>query len=151
MRGSIQASTHFDVPLTRVQRAVSASVGLLVTGALLGAGVGVGVLEVWGLMVDGPGGFPYVWFAFEYAAEVGAVLGGVLLPLVTWTILPNVAFGRIFVETTIGTAAGAALAILDGGLANPFVAVLGGAIGFLVTVIQLKLRRPRQAHTREVA
>ena len=113
----------------RVQRAVGASIGLLLTGALVGAGVGVGVLAVWGLLADGRGGFPYVWFAFEFAATVGAVLGGILLPLVTWTVLPHVAFGRILVETAVGTVAGAAFAILVAGFANPLAAVLGGGIG----------------------
>ena len=124
---------------------MGASIGLLLTGALIGAGVGVGVLAVWGLLADGPGGFPYVWFAFEFAATVGAVLGGILLPLVTWTVLPHVAFGRILVETAVGTVAGAAFAILVEGFANPLAAVLGGGVGFLASVVQLRLRRRQSA------
>lgn len=99
------------------------------------------MLAVWGLLADGPGGFPYAWFAFEFAAVVGAVLGGMLLPLVTWTVLPHVAFGRILVETAIGTAAGAAITVLVAGFADPLDLVLGGALGFVASVVQLRLRR----------
>jgi hypothetical protein len=52
-----------------------------------------------------------------------------------------VAFGRILAETGAGTAAGAGIAILVAGLTNPLVAVLGGALGFVASVVQLKLRR----------
>lgn len=129
----------------RVQRAIGASLGLVVFGALAGAGVGVGVLAVWGLLADGIGGFPYVWFAFEFAAAVGALLGGILLPFVTWAVLPHVAFYRIIAEASLGTAVGAALAIVTTGAANPLTAASGGALGFLASIAQLRLRHPRAA------
>jgi len=134
------------VSRVQVRRAVGASIGLVATGVVVGAGIGVGVLAVWGLLADGPGGFPYVWFAFEFAARVGAVLGGMFLSLVTWTVLPHVALGRILAEATLGTALGAALAILAAGAANPLVAVLGGGLGFVASVVQLRFRRRRSAY-----
>lgn len=132
-----------DMTLTRVRRASAVSLGLLVTGAVTGAAVGVGVLEVWGVLADGPGGFPYVWFAFEFAAVAGALLGGVLLPLISWTVLRHVSFGRILGETSVGTVIGAALAILSDGMGNPFVAVAGGLLGFAASVVRMRLRHPR--------
>ena len=133
---------------SRVHRAVRASLGLVVTGAVVGAGVGVGVLAAWGLLADGPGGFPYAWFAFEFAAVTGAVLGGVFLPLVAWTLLPHVAFGRILVETALGTAIGAAIAIATIGFANVLLLLVGGFLGFGASVLQLRLRRPRATQLR---
>ena len=134
----------FRMSRSQVPRAVGASAGLAVAGALVGAVLGVGVLAVWGLLLDGPGGFPYVWFAFEFAAVVGALLGGLLLPLVTWTVLPHVAVGRILAERGAGTAAGAAIAILIGDGGNPLVVALGGVLGFVATVVQLKVRQRRR-------
>lgn len=125
---------------------MGASVGLLVTGAVVGAGVGVGVLAAWGLLADGPGGFPYAWAAFEVAAIGGAIVGGVMLPVVAWSVLPHVAFGRILVEAAAGTAAGAALGILADGASNPFLALIGGFLGFSASAVQLRLRRPRTPH-----
>jgi hypothetical protein len=116
---------------------------LLVVGAAVGAGIAVAVLAVWGRLADGPGGFPYAWFAFEFAAVAGAVLGGVLLPLVTWTVLPHVSFARILAETIIGTVAGAVLGILSDAMADPFAGIVGGFLGFIASVIQLRVRRPR--------
>ena len=124
-----------------LRRAAGASVGLLIAGAAVGAALAVGVLAVWGRVLDGPGGFPYVWDAFELAGVIGAALGGVLLPLAAWTILPHVSFGRIVAETTVGSLLGAVAAIVAG--VDPLVVPLGALAGFGIAVLQLRLRNCR--------
>lgn len=125
----------------RLLRAAGASVGLLLAGAAVGAALAVGVLAVWGRVVDGPGGFPYVWDAFELAGVIGAALGGVLLPLVAWTVLPHVSFGRIVAETTIGSLLGAVVAIVAG--SDPLEVPVSALAGFGIAVLQLRLRNRR--------
>jgi hypothetical protein len=125
-----------------LRRAAGASVGLLLTGAAVGAALAVGVLAVWGRVLDGPGGFPYVWDAFELAGVIGAALGGVLLPLTAWTILPHVSFGRIVAETSVGALLGAVAAIVAD--TDPLSVPLGALAGFGIAVLQLRLRRPRK-------
>jgi hypothetical protein len=57
-----------------------------------------------------------------------------------------VAFGRILVETAVGTAVGAAIAIFVAGVTDPLDVVLGAGLGFVASVVQLRLRRRQTSH-----
>ena len=125
----------------RLPRVTAVTAGLLLTGALVGAALAVGVLGIVGLVVDGPGGYPYIWGAYGLAAAFGAFIGGVGLPLVAWGWLRHVALGRVVFETGIGTMLGGLVGMLASGL-RPLPSLLGALAGFLVAAIQLRVRRP---------
>ena len=60
------------------------------------------LLAVVGRIVDGPGGFPYVWDAFWFASILGAFLGGVLAPLAGFVLLRRVPIGKALAVTAAG-------------------------------------------------
>ena len=91
---------------SRLPRIIGVTTSLVIGGALVGSAIGGGLLAILGLLIDGPGGFPYVSFAFEFAAKVGAIFGGIGLPFVSWTFLRHVPFRRIVAETAVGTVVG---------------------------------------------
>lgn len=126
-------------------RAVGVTAALCVSGGAVGAGLGVGLLATLSLLVDGPGGFPYVVQAYALAAAVGGVLGGVLVPVSAWTLLRRVPFGLVFAGASLGTAAGGTLGLLLSGL-DPFMAVGGAVAGYLLSAGYL-YRRSRRAQS----
>jgi hypothetical protein len=130
-------------PRVRRSALVGASVtaGLLLTGAAVGAALAAGILAVVGLVVDGPGGFPYIRAAFGLAAAFGALIGGVGLPVVAWGWLRHVALGRVVLETGIGTVLGGLIGFVGSGL-RPLPGAAGALAGFLLAAVQLRVRRP---------
>lgn len=124
-------------------RALGVTAALCVTGGLAGAVLGVCLLAILSLAVDGRGGFPYVVQAYALAAAVGGVLGGVLVPLSAWTLLRRVPFGLVFAGASAGTAAGGTLGLLLSGL-DPLMAVAGAVGGYLLSAAYL-YRRSRRA------
>jgi hypothetical protein len=128
----------------RVARVTGATFGLAAGGALAGSVVGVGWLAALGLAVDGPGGFPYVWDAFVVAASVGAVLGGIGLPTVTWGYLRHVAFGRVVAYGATGTVVGGTVGALASRL-GVFPAIAGAVVGFICSTLLLRWREPLRA------
>lgn len=127
-----------------VQRVAGATAGLVVSGGIAGGVVGASLLGVLGLVVDGVGGFPHLWEMYALAAVVGAGLGGIGLPLVTWAFLRHVAFGRVLAHTAIGTAVGGTIGLLSSGL-NPATAVFGALSGFVAAAVLLRFRNPKRA------
>jgi hypothetical protein len=126
-----------------IGRIAVATAALMLVGATLGGTIGVVLLAALGLLVDGPGGFPYAWDAIYVSGIVGAFIGGVGGPVLTWTLLRHIPFWRIFLETTAGTSIGGALGLLLSGL-NPVIAVGGALAGFVTSAIALRVRiRPR--------
>ena len=123
-------------------RAVAVTAGLAVAGGVVGAGVGAALLAVLGLVVDGPGGFPFVWDAFVLAGFVGGVLGAVLFPVSAWTLLRRVSFGQAFAGTALGTAAGGTLGLLLSGV-RPDMAVAGAVAGFCTSAVGLYVQAGR--------
>jgi len=117
-------------------RAVGVTAALCLAGGAAGAMLGVGLLAILSLVVDGRGGFPYVVQAYALAAAVGGVLGGVLVPASAWTLLRRVPFGLVFAGASAGTAAGGTLGLLLSGL-NPLMAVAGAVGGYLVSAAGL--------------
>lgn len=129
------------ITLARIS-VVTASLAL--AGAVIGALLGAGLLAILGFLADGPGREPYVWIAFDLAAVAGAVLGGIGLPVVAWTLLRHVPYSRIVLETGLGTVIGASIGYLGFAL-NPVTAVVGGVAGFLLGALQLRIRRKPEA------
>lgn len=126
---------------SRLARIARATVGLVVGGAISGSVVGVAWLGALALAVDGAGGFPYFWGAFTLAGIVGAALGAVVFPAVTWGFLRHVAFTRVVAYGAAGTVVGGTIGALATGL-SPSTAVVGAIAGFLAATIVLRLRCP---------
>ena len=124
-------------------RITGVTAGLLLAGSITGALLAAGVLGIVGLVVDGPGGFPHIWEAYGLAGAVGALVGGVGLPLVTWGFLRHVALGRVVLETALGTMMGGVVGLLASHL-RPLPAAGGALAGFLLAAVQLRLRRPHR-------
>jgi hypothetical protein len=123
-------------------RALGVTAALCLTGGVVGAVLGVGLLGILSLVVDGRGGFPYIVEAYGLAAVVGGVLGGVLVPVSAWTLLRRVPFGHVFAGASIGTAAGGTLGLLLSGL-DPLMAVAGAVGGYLISAAYLYRRSRR--------
>ena len=128
-----ECSTRFRVTL-----------GFLLGGAITGAVIGAGLLAVLGLVVDGPGGFPPVWDAYEVAAIVGAIIGGLALPLVAWSLLRHVPLWHVFAETSVGTIIGGSVGLLASGL-NATIAVMSAFGGFVLAagIMRFRNRPPK--------
>ncbi|HEY0151901.1 MAG TPA: hypothetical protein VGB92_07885 [Longimicrobium sp.] len=126
-------------------RALGVTAALCLAGGVVGALLGVGLLAILSLVVDGRGGFPYIVEAYALAAAVGGVLGGVLVPVSAWTLLRRVPFGLVFAGASAGTAAGGTLGLLLSGL-DPLMAVAGAVSGYLVSAAYL-YRRSRSVQT----
>lgn len=86
-------------------RALLVTVGLAFTGAVFGAIAGAGGLAL-ALLLDPSSGVLGSLVYCEFAACVGALLGAVSAPTVTWVMLPRVPLGRLFLLSTAGTIAG---------------------------------------------
>jgi hypothetical protein len=118
---------------------VTITLGLLAAGACVGGGIGVGLLGVFALAIDGPGGFPYVWDAFVLAGVVGALLGALLGPLIAWLALRDVPLWRVFAETAIGAVVGGAAGFVGSGF-HPIIAVGAAALGVVGAAVRLRVR-----------
>jgi hypothetical protein len=110
-------------------------------GAFAGAVFGVASLAMLGLLVDGPGGFPYVWDAFVFAGVAGCALGVIAFSVVSWGMLRHVPLGRVIAETGAGTLIGAVASSLASGL-NPLGGLVGALLGFCIGAVQLRFREP---------
>lgn len=135
----------------KAARGLTITLVLVLAGALIGGGIGAGLLGVFALAVDGPGGFPYVWDAFTLAGTVGALLGALLGPLIAWLALRDVPLWRVLAETSSGAVIGGATGFFGSGL-NPIVAVGTAALGAVVAALRLRARtRPVPRGLRPVA
>ena len=109
-------------------------------GAFAGAVFGVASLAMLGLLVDGPGGFPYVWDAFALVGVAGCTLGAIAFPVVSWGMLRHVPLSRVIAETGVGTLLGAIAGSFASGL-NPLGGLFGALLGFGAGAAQLRFRR----------
>jgi hypothetical protein len=126
-----------------MRRGFAAGASLALVGIIAGWLIAVGTLAVLSLIIDGWGGFPFVWDAFTFAGAIGAVLGGVLTPLTGLTILRHVPLGRIVAVTGAGTVIGASVGLL---IPDNFLwYFVGPIIGYLAAANWLgkKYRAPR--------
>lgn len=127
------------------QRTFVAFLLLTIGGGAIGAAMGVTLLAVLGLIVDGRGGFPYVWDAFAISGLVGALLGAILAPLTGFTVLRRVPLGKALALTGTGTALGAAVGLLATN-ENPLWAVGGALSGYAVSAAWLRSRAIPSEH-----
>lgn len=79
-----------------------------------------------------------------FAGIYGAVVGGILAPLVSWVFLRAVPLGKAMFRTTVAAAIGGAI----GGVflfVNPLIPIAGAVFGFLVEAANLYLKAPRDS------
>jgi hypothetical protein len=125
-----------------VQRATGATVGLMAAGAVAGAAVGTASL---GLLSLGAHGLAD-WSMFSLAASLGAICGGVGLPLVTWAFLRHVAFGRVVLAAGIGTVCVGLVATMLSGI-DPMVGLCAPVVGFFAGTAWLRIRNAPSGQT----
>jgi hypothetical protein len=135
--------------MNRTLRIVAVTVGLLAAGAVAGALAAIGALLI-GLLLSGEGLVPpYLFDMLAFAGMVGALFGGILLPVTGWVFLRRVPLGLAVLGTLLGTIAGGALGWLLRVGPNE---MQGGIIcafgGFVCAAVLLRLRAsaPRVRH-----
>ncbi len=95
------------------------------SGALVGGVIGSALL--FALQLGAPGGIHPeidIPFAVALGGTFGALVGGVAAPLMGWTLLRRVPFGRAILGTAIGTLIGAGAGTV---LGHP---AIGGVTGY---------------------
>jgi hypothetical protein len=121
--------------MTRIRRIVTVTLGLTLTGAAVGAGLGGSILLGWVAATSVHGlRFPAAQL-FGFGALYGAAIGAVIAPIASWTLLRRVPLGRAIGGAALGTAIGA----LVGGSLAVVGPLLGGIAGFVAGVIYLRL------------
>lgn len=130
--------------MNRSLRIVAVTGGLLAGGAVAGALAAVAAVLI-AVAVTGPG-MESDWEPLLFIASVGALFGGVLLPITAWLFLRRVPLGLALLGTVVGTILGGSLGwilrrggdVIEGG-------VIGAFAGFALAALLLRLR----ASTRE--
>jgi hypothetical protein len=120
--------------MTKLGRILAVTLGLICTGAAVGAAIGAIVLLAW-VSVRRPAGAPLpVAELLTVGAAFGAIVGAVLAPIASWALLTRVPLGRAIAGAAIGTAIGAVV----GGIA-PITPIIGGIAGFVGGALYLRL------------
>lgn len=134
--------------MSRPLRIAAVTAGLLAAGALAGAVAANVALLVAARLTHAP--LPLgARQPMLFVAMVGALFGGVLLPLTAWLFLRRVPIGLALLGTLLGTIAGgvAGWVLLLGG--DPINGGVGGAVaGFALAALLLRLRASAPAHPR---
>lgn len=139
------------VPSSRSVRSVARITGgLSLGGATVGAVCGPVAEVVWAAI--GARDLPHGLSGYElfFAAELGAILGLIITPLLFWGLLRHVSFGRALAIGVPATVLGALIGdtlkpsvVHEGWVDGP---ILGAVIGFGVAAVGLRLaswkRRP---------
>ena len=124
--------------MERPVRIVLVTLGLCLAGAVFGA---LAAVVAFALASGLTGGFDVVFYAdvLAFVAAVGAVFGGVLLPVTCWVLLRRVPLGLAVMGTVAGTVLGGALGwmLLPDSIIHP---VLGAVAGFFCAALLLRLR-----------
>jgi len=139
--------------MLRTLRLLTITLGLASAGAVFGGiagGAGLAIV----LLFE-----PQLWrSAFEFcqfAASVGAVLGMIGAPVVTWIMLRRVPLGRLFALLTLDTTVAAVLGwFVFSRVDVIWGPTLAGFVGFMATAIALSYRydgAPRLGATRGVS
>jgi len=125
--------------MAKIARSAAVTVGLIVGGAGLGGYFGMMLLGFLGFFMHPLRDVPPAWQAQWLAIVVGAVVGGLLGPLVVWTGLRDVPVWRTVTHRGGG-------ALVGGGLASwysswdPRLALEGATLGVIVGTLALRLR-----------
>lgn len=121
-----------------LKRIAVVTLGLIATGAVLGAAAGVVVAVLVVAMIQGPSGIPSMGRFYGVAALGGAAIGAVLGPAASFTMLRRAPLWRVFAETTLGTVLGALVGLaLPLHLAPDTAAVAMAVVGFLAAATRL--------------
>jgi hypothetical protein len=121
--------------MTRIGRIITVTVGLTLTGAVVGAVLGGLTLLGW-VTATSEGGIPFqAAQLFGFGALYGAAIGTVIAPIASWTLLRRVPLGRAIGGAAIGTAVGA----LVGGASAVIGPLVGGIAGFVGGVVYLRV------------
>jgi hypothetical protein len=122
----------------RIGRVVAVTAGLVATGAVVGALVGVLMIAFWFV----PGDLPHLWMDRDTILEValfGAIVGAVLGPVAAWLLMRHIPLWRAVGGTALGTLAAAALGLLFGGQEMSLYAAF---LGFGAASVYLRVRTP---------
>lgn len=122
----------------RPVRIVLVTIGLVGAGIVFGALAGGTAFAFVGMLADGR----ISTELFAFGAWVGAPLGAVTAPLLSWLLLRHVPLGRMFLVCSAGTAVGGVVgwfATTAGGniMVNPLV---GAFVGCVIAAIALRHR-----------
>jgi hypothetical protein len=137
--------------MNRSLRIAAVTAGLLLAGAVAGA-VAADVAVAIALAITGS---PIRAAGFEplmFVAVVGALFGGVLLPVTAWLFLRRVPLGLALLGTLAGTVVGGVLGwvfppmgdMVQGG-------VIGAVAGFALAALVLRLRASAPSSRRAVS
>jgi hypothetical protein len=134
-------------------RALVVTLGLAGAGAVFGGVAGALGLAI-ALFLDPQRWWPSLVECCELAFGVGALLGAVGAPAVTWVMLRRVPLGWLFMLLTLGTTAGAVMGwFLFSGVDLIWGPTLAAFAAFMATAIALSFRydaTPRLSGRRSV-
>jgi hypothetical protein len=141
--GDVALGAESDARGARVRRIVGTTLGLSVSGGIAGAAVGAAFLGILDLAVDGLGGFPYIRGVYGVALSLGAIVGGVWLPILTWAMLRHVSFWRVFTAAAAGTLIGGMVGAMLSHL-HPLPTMLSAVGGFVAGLGWLRWKSLRR-------
>lgn len=141
---SVAALVRAGGPEMRIVRIAAVTAGLVATGAVVGAAVGVLMMSLLLLVLGFIEGVPELWEALGllllgacFAAPVGAVLG----PIVAWLLMRHVPLWKAVRGTALGTIAAGTVGMLAGG---PLGSLALGLLGFGTAALSLCIHTPRR-------
>lgn len=131
--------------MTRAGRIACITVGLSVSGALLGGVAGAAALSA-ALFVTRD---PWWTLGLTVGAWFGAPLGALTAPALAWLLLRRVPLGRMFAGCTMGTMAGGIIGwITMTGEAEALSGLAGAFVGCAVAATLLRYRALRVPRAR---
>jgi hypothetical protein len=130
--------------MNRSIRIVAVTGGLLASGAVAGALAAV-VAVLIAIAVTQSGMEMSDWRPLAFIASVGALFGGVLLPITAWLFLRRVPLGLALLGTVVGTIVGGSLGWIVHPGGEEIMGGVGGAFaGFAIAALLLRLRVSRR-------
>jgi hypothetical protein len=121
--------------MTRIGRILVVTLGLVLTGATVGAVLGGAILLGW-VAVANPHGAPLpIVQLLKVGAFFGAWVGAIIAPIASWTLLRRVPLGRAIAGAAIGTTLGAII----GSPLEMIGPLLGGVGGFVAAAVYLRV------------
>jgi uncharacterized membrane protein len=126
--------------MNRNLRIAAVTAGLLVAGAVAGF-IAADVAFLIAVAFENPGPELITLEPLLFVGSLGALLGGVLLPITAWLFLRRVPLGLAVLGTLLGTVVGGALGWILSSAPYQIQGGLGGAFaGFALSALLLRLR-----------